>query len=157
MKQSIIVLFEELMQLEENFSTLYKNISILEGKFDMSIKNVSSVLSREELRHVEIYQKLIEDLKSKEPILIDVTLINDARGYLLMFKQNLNYTMLKSANEILVFALDLENKNGFILKQILELLLKDENENSKQLIAIFEELIIEEQKHALNLQKVIKY
>ncbi|PKM51174.1 MAG: hypothetical protein CVV02_08490 [Firmicutes bacterium HGW-Firmicutes-7] len=156
MKQSIIVLFEELMDLEMNFSTLYKNISNLEGQLDVSIKNVGLVLSREELRHVQTYEKLIDDLKNKEPILIDSTIIDNARGHLIMFKQNLNHTLLKSVNDILIFALDLENKNGYILKQLLELVIKDENEYSKELVSIFEALIIEEQRHAKNLKQVIK-
>lgn len=156
MKKSITVLIEDLMKLEVNFATLYKNIAAFEEQENIKMKNVASILSREELRHVELYKELIKKLNNKPSILIDEELINKAKEHLISFKLNLNSAAGKTPKELLMTALEFEISNGILLKQILEILLTDEQKDSKELVIIFEGLIVEEQKHAINIKKVLK-
>lgn len=156
-KLSIVELFTTLLQLEEKFSILYKNIAIIDGRGDTKIKNVANVLARVEAEHVILYNKLIDKMNTLETaILVEAELIETARRYLLTFKQSMSHNTIKSINELLVLAIDYENKNAFILKQILELLAKN-NDEHKELVIVFEELIQEEYKHAKNLKQFLKY
>lgn len=157
MKLSIVELFNSLMGLEENFVVLYKNIAVIDGRSDLQLKNVASVLSRAETQHVMFYKNLIDQMAASEtPILIEAELIEKARIYLLTFKASMKHSSLKSVNEILVMAIDYENKNAFILKQVLELLAAAEGDH-EELIIVFEKLIQEEYKHANNLKLFLKY
>ncbi len=157
MKRSIVELFINLMSLEENFAVLYKNISVIDGRSDATLKNVASVLSRVETQHASFYKDLIGKMNTPDKvILIEAELIEKARNHLMTFKQSMKHNTLKSINELLVMAIEYENKNAFILKQVLELLLKDSEEH-KDLVIVFEELIQEEYKHATNLKQFLKY
>lgn len=156
MKKSIIELFSSLMSLEENFSILYKNIAAIEGQVDQKLKNAATVLSRAEKQHAQFYKKLIDDMNTSEKaILIDASLIEQARNYLRTFKQSMGHSTMTSVKELLTLAIEFEDNNALILKQILELLAEEEEEN-KRLVEVFELLILEEYKHSKNLKQFLK-
>lgn len=156
MKKSMVALFEDLMELEINFAALYKNIAEFDQQQNREIKNVANVLSREEYRHITLYKELIEDLNKKPSILIDEELMIRAKEYVIEFKQILNVPSIQTSNELLTIALEFETRNAMLLKNILELLLSNENEQVKDIIVVFEKLIIEEQKHVINIKRVLK-
>lgn len=144
------------MELEVNFSLLYKNIAVIEGERDNSIKTVSFILSREETRHIALFKNLIEDLNNKQPILVDSEVIETSRQYVINFKKSLNLVTGKNSSELLQKALEFEVKNLEVLKKILKLLLAQDYEYAKEMATIFEELITEEEKHASNIKIALK-
>lgn len=156
MKQPIISLMENLLQLENNSVSLYKKIATIDGSDNLSIRNIANVLAREEMRHADLYLQMIQEQKKRTLVTVDNHLIENAKDALKGFEQNLSHESFMTTSELLKFALECEIKTSTMLKEVLELLIKQDEEYTKELIIIFEKLIREEQKHAHNIKTVLK-
>lgn len=156
MMQPISNLLEKLFELEINSSALYKNIAQADGQDNNKIRSLASVLAREEMRHAELYKQMIKEQQESALLLIDDQLIESAEYALKTFEDSISHKPFKETNALLQFALEFEIKTSNLLKQILELLIGQDEANTKDLIILFEKLIIEEQRHAHNIKAVLK-
>ncbi|TCK92464.1 rubrerythrin [Natranaerovirga hydrolytica] len=155
MNELLVLLLEKLMYLEDSFSKLYESISNTKDIKDPYLKNTAKVLMREEQRHSTTYKNLITELKNDD-LKINTNIIEQAEYNIIMLKRSMNILSLKDSKELITLAIDFENKNIYILEEILLILKEDQENNNEKTIKIFESLLKEEQNHLKNLNMFLK-
>ncbi|TYQ16977.1 UNVERIFIED_CONTAM: hypothetical protein Cloal_3568 [Acetivibrio alkalicellulosi] len=151
MDRNIKEIFYLLMQLEDNFSNFYKNISIFNDEKVSRIKTVSLVLAKEEERHAEFYKDFLNKEQYLTTIIIEDKIYEKTKDILNDFKKTLKLNSFKNEKELIEFAIYYEEKNSEVLKTILELV----PEKNIHLIEMLTELIKIEDIHAKNLKNFI--
>lgn len=150
MKEPILSLLQKLQDLEEFISDFYKNLSQNDRiKENITLKNTASILAIEEKRHEKLLQDLIGKLDNVEAVIVDKELLARADYYLVTMKQALSSFGILTANQLIALAIDWENKQVFLLSQILDML--REEEAPEYIQEAFQLLFDEEKKHYENL------
>lgn len=143
-------------QVEENFALFYSNISNIEGKYNEKIKNIAKVLAREEKRHVKFYEDLLVEFKNDPYIIIERDVYIKGKQLLMDFKKDINIKDIDLKTNLLETALNYEERNADIIKEIIDILEEQNLDINGKYISLLQILLDEEKKHANNLRLFIK-
>lgn len=143
-------------QVEENFALFYSNISNIEGKYNEKIKNIAKVLAREEKRHVKFYEDLLVEFKNDPYIIIERDVYIKGKQLLMDFKKDINIKNIDLKTNLLETALNYEERNADIIKEIIDILEEQNLDINGKFISLLQTLLDEEKKHANNLRLFIK-
>lgn len=162
MKRNLKEILFLLMQIEQNFSRFYRNVSEVEGQYSNRLRTISAVLSREEDAHCQWYGKLLEEGDLKD-VTMDEEVYEAARKNLEAFKQTLARTKVPRERDILQFAYDYEIRNAQTLWNIYghvkEYKGGEQEIGSREresFLKLLEDLIRTEETHAANLKQFMK-
>lgn len=153
MQESVVVLLENLMGLEQHFVTLYQEISEKSSRY--AIKNAANILSREEERHVKIYNNLIDSIEELDDATIDKEIKEQAVYNMIMLRRNMNVTPFGSVKDLITLAVDFENKNIYIISEIIRQIKESKTKVHHKVIEIFDGLLSEQEKHLKNLKRFL--
>lgn len=144
-----------LMQIEMNFSKIYRNIAAVDGIYSRKLKSIAAVLAKEEEIHYGWYKNLLEDTNLVNIQLSDVV-YEKANQNLKSFKSSILWSKVADEHEIIKAARDYELLNAETLWNIYNIVKEGEEDSSTSLLSFLEELIRIEEQHALNLKAFLK-
>ncbi len=151
MKEPILSLLHNLRDLEEYLEEFYRNFSQNEKiKENIALKNTASILALEEKRHAKLYQELIKQAEAGETVLVDQELLTRTDYFLITIKQSVSSYGILSAGQLIAMAIDWENKQIFLINQILDML--NQEAAPDYILEVFSVLLQEEKRHYENLQ-----
>jgi rubrerythrin len=142
-----------LVQIEENFSRLYSNVASIDGQYNPQLKTAALVLARQEMEHADYYRKLLVTLGGTEISIGDV-LYYRIKNVLEEFKKGIQRKNHDTIEELLLYAIGFENRNGDVLRAIKNNVVAD-SEGALQLIELMDDLIKAEELHAKTLENFL--
>lgn len=151
MKEPILSLLHKLRDLEEYLEDFYRNLSQNEKiKENIALKNTASILALEEKRHAALYQELIKQAEAGETVPVEHEILSRTDYFLITIKQSVSGYGILSAGQLIAMAIDWENKQIFLMNQILDML--KEEAAPDYILEVFSVLLQEEKRHYENLQ-----
>jgi hypothetical protein len=151
MKEPILSLLHKLRDLEEYLEDFYRNLSQNEKiKENVALRNTASIFALEEKRHAQLYQELISKAEGEETIFVDHEILSRTDYFLITIKQSVSGYGILSAGQLIAMAIDWENKQIFLINQILDMLKMKAAPD--YIMEVFSVLLQEEKRHYENLQ-----
>ncbi|WMJ89690.1 hypothetical protein [Anaerocolumna sp. MB42-C2] len=118
MKNTNTDLLHKLLDLGFYLEKFYEHF--LENQ-NFALKNTAAILVSEERKHIEVYSNLIRDEEAKEEYPIGDELMGYVNYLLINMKQALNNYGIVTPGQLIAKAIDNENKQIFLLSQIIEM------------------------------------
>jgi rubrerythrin len=142
-----------LVKVEKKIALVYRNFSAITQNDKQ--KNIAKVMAREEERHFELY----EDLLEKSPAM-NTPISNDSYTKLILeFNSLLDLVTVEKVFEsegILEFALEMEKKTVDAMRMFLEVINKsDIKEGADNLKSVLNEIMEEEKNHITGIERYI--
>lgn len=146
-------IIDKLILIEKHAYEFYKSISE-NPHVDVKLTVVARTFSRQEQKHIKIYESLKENFSEEENNFIDFSIYDRAAKLIYEFSKMQNMQNITKLKEIVDFALNFEKENLALILSIKGLLIRSQNDvdtaNYKVLLAIIEE----EQKHIKDIESI---
>ncbi len=150
MKNTIVILLYKLLELEISLEEFYENLVLNDFvNSNFALKNTAVILAAEEKKHVDIYRQFVKQAELKEEIIIADSIMGQVDYFLINLRHSINSYGIVTAGQLIAKAIDNENKQIFLITQIMELLKIETMPLFLQEMFAF--LLKEEQKHLANL------
>ncbi|QHQ61123.1 hypothetical protein Ana3638_10375 [Anaerocolumna sedimenticola] len=118
MKNTITDLLHKLLDLGYYLEKFYRHFR---DNQDFALKNTAAILASEERKHIEIYRNIVKEVETKEEYPIEDELMGYVNYLLINMKQSLNNYGIITPGQLIAKAIDNENKQIFLLSQIIEM------------------------------------
>lgn len=154
MSYNILDVLDKLIFIQKEIRETYKEIKTKTK--DNKINILSSVLIKEEERHIEYYKKLKEKFTNELDENIDFDIYDKISFLINQFKERLYYKSPNNVRELLEFALECEEQNKALLIDIQGRLVKNKEDSQTIAYKVLSIIIKEEEKHVKNIKFFIK-
>ena len=151
MGYNIFDILDKLIILEKKAIKMYRQIAKAKD-VSPSLKTVALVLAKEEEKHIESYNVLMENLKDKELDEIDFDIYDKVSSLLNEFQNRIVMPEASDVKSLLSFALELESQNLALLIDIQGRMVKYKDDVEKASYKVLEYLLEDEKKHIDNLK-----
>lgn len=150
MPYSMIDVIETFKDFENRIIRIFDEV-LLQIKNNNKLINVSKILIREEVRHLEYYDKLIVDLKAAGDCSLGNDLYDKISTLLLDFNKDVKSPNIKTVRELLEYALSIEKLNLDLLKHIQRSFMGRRYNENKINFDVLQLIINEESSHVTNI------
>lgn len=147
MPYTIKNILDKLIEMENEMHELYLNISNMNNDNYNALKIVCKVMSKEEKRHAESFEKIRDNIDEEGELGIDVDSYDKISQTIYQFKSNINVPDFEKINELIEFLINFEKENLALLINIRGRLIKKADNAEKDSYKILSMLINEEVKH----------
>lgn len=154
---TLIDIIDGFMDIEAMARDFYKRIAECQTEKLSSFKILARVLSKEENKHFEYYNKLKEEYLKKENIEIRIDAYDKISKMIIAFKNTPREVNDNNIHEILHFALNFEKDSLALLLSIQGNLIKEEKDSLSNAYLGLSYIIKEEEKHVRDIEKVMGY
>lgn len=154
MPYTIVDLLDKFIIIEQNGYEMFLKIAGLDN-IPANIKTIAKVFAKEELRHIELYKNLKDEISGRTDIELGFDIYDKASKLISEFLKVFQQSKTENIKEILEFSLDFEKENLALLLSIQGLLVSSDNSQSKS-YKVFSEIINEELIHVENVNYFIK-
>jgi len=154
MEKTLEDIINILMQIELNFSKVYKNIAEVNEIYPDRLKTIARILSRDELIHYEQYKKLLEE-KSFGNLYVYGGIYERIADVMKGYKDTISWDGLSGEKNIIRKSIEYEVKNREALIEIHEYLSEINDERNSEIMEFIGDLIVKEEKHANDLRKYL--
>ena len=151
MGYNIFDILDKLIILEKKAIKMNRQIAKAKD-VSPSLKTVALVLAKEEEKHIESYNVLMENLKDKELDEIDFDIYDKVSSLLNEFQNRIVMPEASDVKSLLSFALELESQNLALLIDIQGRMVKYKDDVEKASYKVLEYLLEDEKKHIDNLK-----
>lgn len=143
---TIIDVLDKIIDIEKKSLELYK---MLKDSPNISghVKLVAGTFIREEIRHIETYNKIKKEIMNKDDIQLDFDVYDNISKIIIDFRKGLTYTEADDVKQLLMSALDFEEKNLALVIRIQGLLVKKKEDTETNSYKVLSRIIKEEKKH----------
>ena len=146
MKNTITDLLRKFLDLGFYLEKFYRHFIDNEN---YALKNTAAILAAEERKHIEIYSDLVKETEARDEYPIEDELMGYVNYLLINMKQSLNNYGITTPGQLIAKAIDNENKQIFLISQIIEML--SDSALPPDIHEIFKFLLSEEQGQLANL------
>lgn len=143
---TIIDVIDKIIDIEKKSLELYE---MLKDSPNISghVKLVAGTFIREETRHIETYNKIKKEIMNKDDIQLDFDVYDNISKIIIDFRKGLTYTEADDVKQLLMSALDFEEKNLALVIRIQGLLVKKKEDTETNSYKALSRIIKEEKKH----------
>lgn len=146
---SMIDILDSLMNIEKKAITIYETI-VNNSNADRKLISSARILILEEKRHIESYQKMMEDMKTQEGIEFDLGTYNEISAIYYDTMKELKTLSVKTIPQLLAYAMELEKLNVKLLMKIQRVLGQTKLSKSYKVCYDFISNLIEIEKGHIN-------
>lgn len=152
---TIIDLIDKLIEIEKSGYELYTRVSV-DSKVEERVKIVAKVFSNQESKHVEIYRKLRDSAYMHKDIEVDFNIYDKAAKLIYEFSILKTKKDITTVKELLEFSSMFEKENLALVLSVRGLLIKSQEDLDKGSYKMLSEIIKEEQKHADDIDSLLR-
>lgn len=156
MLYTLIDLLKKLREIEETACQMYIDIWNNCQETDIKLKTAAKVLVAEEKRHIQFYNKIIQDANDQTGIEIDFDVYDKISSLMNEFKRRIYVPELNSLRELINFACEFEKANTALLLDIRGRMVRDKEDSTNFNYVAITEIILEEIKHTEQLQMFLR-
>lgn len=149
MKKTFALLIYKLYELKILLGEFYENFSSSDVVYNnYALKNTVRILTLQEQKHVNFYRQRVKESEAGEEYIIDDEIFSQFEFQIINLKQSLSTYGIRSAGQLIAKAIDIQNKQIFLITSIKEALKPD---SSSLMGYILDALLGEERKYLTNL------
>lgn len=149
MKKTFALLIYKLYELKILLGEFYENFSSSDVVYNnYALKNTVRILTLQEQKHVNFYRQRVKESEAGEEYIIDDEIFSQFEFQIINLKQSLSTYGIRSAGQLIAKAIDIQNKQIFLITSIKEALKPD---SSSLMGYILDALLDEERKYLTNL------
>lgn len=123
MENTFVILLYKLFELKIMLEDFYKNLTINGSEiYNYALKNTAAILAAEGKKQIDSCRKIVKKSEQEEEYIINNDIMGQLDFNIIKLKQSLTSYGISTAGQLIAKAIDIENKQIFILTQIIDML-----------------------------------
>lgn len=152
---TILDIIDKIIEIEEKSLELYKMLQE-SPNISYRVKLAAGVFAREEERHIEVCENIKKEILDFEDISIDFDIYDTISKIIVEFRRGLTYSEADDVKQLLISALNFEQKNLALVIRIQGLLVRKKEDTETNSYKALTRIIQEEEEHIKLIETFLK-